>query len=386
MPYNDSIGLSVEPLGTGPYVLESYENEEQHFVAYSGYWRAQPQIQEMRWIRFADSVALAQGFLGGDVDRPESAHPDFIEQYEAAPSIYVDPPMKGTCINYLGMNMQDINLTFRKAISYGINYDYICTDVMNNQAMRSISPIPDGIMYHDPTATPFPYNVTLGRKVLIDAGLTTLTLASSSTAWSNLVGSAPIATFNYTYNIGNRIRGDIGLLIQTNLAQLGIKVVLEGVSWPQFLDALYVYPDRLQLFQVGWCADYNDPSNYINPLFSNTSYGNSAQVNDPWLQDKMMEALSETNATARKALYYEMQEYLTEDLIPWCYLFVGISKAAWSVHLTEVPRNAMGKLYFYPCHWYEETTTTGGIPGFSFIALLGAAAVTIGVLLYKRRR
>jgi peptide/nickel transport system substrate-binding protein len=389
MPFNASIGVTGELIGTGPYVLEEYSIEGQHFVAYEDYWRALPNIREMRWIKFIDSVALAQGFLNGDVDMPESYHPDFIEQFEASADIYTDPPKKGTSIYYFGLNNKLINSTLREAMSYAIDYDYLITNILNNQVQRMISPIPEGILYHDPTVVVPTFNKTKARQVLIDAGLTTLSVSATDRTWQNLAYATPIAHYNFTYNLGNRVRGDMGLLVQSNLANIGILVDLEGISWPQYLDAMYYYFDRLNIYSTGWGADYNDPSNFINPLLSNTSSSNSAQVNDHWLQDAMMLALAETNTTTRRAMYSEIQHYVVEELRPWLFCYVSIAKFGWSVHLTNYPRNPMGKRYFYPCLWYEEedtTPTTPAIPGYSFVALLGVAAVTVGVLLYKRRR
>lgn len=362
MPFNRLIELDEELIGTGPYALDYYTEEETHFLAYEGYYLTQPEIQEMIWIKYDDSVALAQAFLAGDVDRPDSTHPDYIDEYQASPDIHVDPPKAGTCIYYMGMNNEIINKTWRQVISYSIDYDYIITNIMNNQVIRMKSPVPDGIAYHDPTVVVPAFNVKAARELIVDMGLNQgLLPTSADLSWYGLSESAtPVASFNYTYNIGNRVRGDLGLLVKTNLKLVGVKVDIFGLTWPEYLERLLGDFDKLQLYMIGWCPDYNDPSNFINPLMSNTSLSNAAQVNDPWLQNAMMAALAEPNATARRELYSDIQHYIVEDLMPWVFLYTSVSVASWSVHLGNVPRNAMGKLYFYPCTWYSTTTTTGG--------------------------
>jgi peptide/nickel transport system substrate-binding protein len=390
-PLDAEFELASEYLiGTGAYVLQGFEPTEYTFVAYEDYYLPQPEIQQMSWIMFDDMQAESQAFLSGDIDQPSSTDPDFLTQYEEAEEIYVDPPMRTTVIQYLGMNMEAINLTWRRAISYAIDYDYIIQYIMNNQAIRMTSVVPYGILYHDPTVTPLPYNLDEARKVLSAANVTRgLTYRSADLLWVNIAESGdPLNTFNFTYNQGNNRRGDIGLLVKTNLKLIGCKVDIFVYDWTLYNDIMNYHPEQLSIFNIGWMADYNDPSNYINPLLSNTSLSNAAQVNDPQLQDDMMSALADFDPVSREAKYKAMQHYIVEDLVPWVFMYTGYAKAAWSIHLTHFPRNPQGTLYYYPSYWYHvyTTPTPPAIPGYSFLALLGVAAVTIGVLLYKRRR
>ena len=66
-----------------------------------------------------------------------------------------------------------------------------------------------------------------------------------------------------------------------------------------------------------WLADFNDPSNFINILFSNKeSKYNSGQVNDTLTQLWMEQALETTNPALRRNLYYQIQKHLIEDVYP----------------------------------------------------------------------
>ena len=80
--------------------------------------------------------------------------------------------------------------------------------------------------------------------------------------------------------------------------------------------------DELGLFLSGWGADFNDPSDFANPLFSNTStYSNVCQTNDSYLQNLMELGLSELNPTLRKGIYDEIQRYMVEDLMPAAFIY-----------------------------------------------------------------
>ncbi|MFX1552984.1 MAG: hypothetical protein ACFFBV_03575, partial [Promethearchaeota archaeon] len=78
----------------------------------------------------------------------------------------------------------------------------------------------------------------------------------------------------------------------------GVKLTLVGYSFYNYLYRLYNIPgyeNELELYFIGWIPDYNDPSNFINPLFTPGSSSNSAQVDDDILNAWMLDCLEETD-------------------------------------------------------------------------------------------
>ncbi|MHA1674743.1 MAG: hypothetical protein ACTSYI_14075, partial [Promethearchaeota archaeon] len=73
-------------------------------------------------------------------------------------------------------------------------------------------------------------------------------------------------------------------------------------------------------------------------------------------------------------------------LMPWVYLYVRLSPGIQSVAYAGNLRNPMGKLWFASMYWTGlGPTSSGGIPGYSFIGMIGAAAIALGVI-YKKRK
>jgi len=255
----------------------------------------------------------------------------------------------------MGMNNILIDKTMRQAISFAMDYKYIIGAIYRDIIVRMTSVVPPGITYHQPqdVAT---YNVSKARQILIDADLSHgLNEDSEDDEWITLSKSAdPVASYNYTYNLGNVIREDTGIETQYDLGRIGISVELTGVTWIEFLHKLFYYPYELNLYLIGWMPDYNDPSNYINPLFSNTSIPNCAQVNDPWLQEKMMDGLTEFNETLRAHLYVNIQKYIAEDLMPWVFIGFNNGVSVHSIHVTDLQSNAMNHFYVFSFTWYGE--------------------------------
>jgi len=405
-------------VGTGPYRYVRQTAGFTLLTAFDGWWGTRPDnyIEEILWLLYSDATAKQQAFLAGELDWIDGGSAEFLTQYQDADNIYVGEQRQGTTILYMGMNNKDINQTMRQAISWAMDYDYIITELQQGNAARLTSPIPEGIMYHNPDLDYPTFDLTTARQILIDAGVAPAGAAANindDAWWEALVtGGTPIATFNYSYNTGNSVREDLGTLTQSMLKEIGIQVDVEGLVWAEYLSCLLGAFDRLQLYMIGWAPDYNDPSNFINPLFSNTSSSNGAQVNDAQLQEWMSQGLTETDPAARRDLYYTMQEYIVETLCPWVFLYVPLSRGIWSMDLNGIQRNPMGKIYFGTMNWdgmpatdgvtataiypYAEpdinptTTTSGddttsGIPGYSFLALVGAAALGLGIVFYKKR-
>jgi peptide/nickel transport system substrate-binding protein len=420
-PAQELLNAATDVLvGTGPYKYVRQTAAFTDTVAFDDWWGTRPTdyIEEILWIYYNDNTAKQQAFLAGELDWIDGGSSEFLAQYEESETIAVGEQRQGTVILYMGMNNKDINRTMRQAISWAIDYDYVIDEINLGNAARLTSPVPEGIMYHNPDVAAPILNLTHARQILIDAGVAPAGAAAeiaNDAYWTDLAANDPIATYNYSWNTGNSVREDLGVLTKSNLEKIGVFVELTGMVWADYLQRLLGDFDKLQLYMIGWGPDYNDPSNFINPLFSNTSASNGAQVNDPQLQTWMSEGLTETDPAARRDLYYTMQEYIVEDLCPWVFLYVGLGRGYWSTELNGIMRNPMGKLYFGTMNWQgsaadgsdlsagypyimrddmptggDDTTagdddTTTGIPGYSFIALVGAAAIGLGILLYKKR-
>jgi len=329
-------------IGTGPFVYDEYNLDVNvTFHAFENYWRGEAKIKSLIFKIIFDADQRNQALLSGDIDLLGGISFSYLDQMESDPNITVTPCDQSTTIQYLGMNNKQINKTWRKAISYAINYSYIIETLMGGQAVRMKSPVPEGILYANWSFDVATYNLTKAREYMVSMGYGDL-------GWSNAQWqAATFATFNYTYNIGNSFRENLLILLQDNLDLIGIEVIDAGMTWSEYINRLYYSHDMLQLYWIGWLADYNDPSNFINPLFSNTSINNAAQVNDPYLESLMEAGLEETNPILREAIYDEIQRYIVEDLMPWAFGYVGNYYDAYQSEFTGYPSNPMRKMWLY---------------------------------------
>jgi ABC-type oligopeptide transport system substrate-binding subunit len=74
----------------------------------------------------------------------------------------------------------------------------------------------------------------------------------------------------------------------------------------------------LELWWLGWIPDYNDSSNFINPLMTNKAIGsNMAKIDNAELQTLMEDAVQELDSTVRAGMYKDIQQLFIEEIYGW---------------------------------------------------------------------
>jgi ABC-type transport system substrate-binding protein len=340
-------------VGTGPFVYDYYiADKEIKFHRWERYWRTGAYFEELVFYLFDTSTTLNEAIVNHSVDYTFGSLPCvfcIVDPY----SHFTFNRERGLSYYYLGMNNNKINRTWRQAISYAINYTYIIDELQQGTVYRSNGPLAPTFSIYDPNIKAPTWNLAKARQILVDAGITNLTVNNDTIgpvaeAWKD----AELESWNYSYNIGNAFREDLGVLLRYNLDLIGIEVVDQGFSWADFLCRAYSFGgyDSLDLFWVGWSPDYFSPYNMITPLFSNQSGYNSAQYYNHTVEMWLNEVLSETNSTKRAELYSKILHQIVEVDMPHAFGYHPYQAFSHSVDLKGVPYNAMGSFYAYPMY------------------------------------
>jgi len=340
-------------VGTGPFIFDFYiQDRVVKFHAFMDYWGGPPNVNRLIFSIIEDDQERNDALLSGEVDFILNPLNSMFDAFEADPSITLYNAGNTGLMVYIGMNNKQINKTMRQAISYAIDYSYIIDEILEGQGIRLKSPVPNGIPYANWSLNIATMNVTKARLILLDAGVVNGLNPLIDSEWTDLVDyGTPIASYNYTYNVGNWRREALLYLLQENLRQIGIQVLDAGMTWEDYLWRLFdIDPhsrDMLQLFEFGWLPDFGDPSNYLDSNFLSESPSNFAQVNDPYLQDLLVQGIAEVDPNMRRTIYNEIQRYLVEDLMPWAFTFTGCNFYAYNDEFTGYEPNIMQKLWFY---------------------------------------
>lgn len=334
-------------IGTGPYQYVEKTGNTIVMHAYDNYFGGWPNRspENLVFIEYPDVIDLSQALLNEDVQIVDYFDVNFLDQINNDPNLSLTDPFSTSIIYYIGMNNKQINKTFRQSISFALDKDLILANFNDNTQFGVSplsSPIPNGILYHTSNFDAPYYNITHAREILKDAGIVPWdTSLYNDTWWENKAVSSPVLTLNYTWNQGNVFREEIGNVIQSNLKEIGIQVNLQNKTWSDFLTELIDNSPDLDLFFLGWGADFNDPSNFVNNLFSGYSGFNYFNVNDTMLNLMLIDGLNEKDPGMRRTIYEEIQRYIVEELMPIYMLAQPLSMIAHSSEILDIHENSM---------------------------------------------
>jgi ABC-type oligopeptide transport system substrate-binding subunit len=246
-------------------------------------------------------------------------------------------------------------------------------------------------------------NIVTARQNLINmattAGLSWASAASTNINnnawWINKAATSPVATYNYTYNAGNAVRQQIGVLLTNSSALIGVKVSSQtAADWGAVIGALGTWNQQkyYPLFSMGWMPDFNDPDDYVHPLLM-PNPSDMAHVNDAHINASIAASLSATTTAGRQAAYNDLMNYTQNGLYPWIFLHQGHLREVWTDNVLGYSMNIMNQPYFYDVYFSSSSTTPGGTPGSSSVpgydvAILGVAVITasiIAVLIVRKK-
>ncbi|MFX1379503.1 MAG: ABC transporter substrate-binding protein [Promethearchaeota archaeon] len=348
-PQEEYIDLMTGDLvGTGPFIYDSYDGNEVRFHKFANYRDGPANIDELTFIITSDAT---QSLLDGDVDFINNIDVSKIEDLKEDVDITFVDAGNTTVGYFLTMNNTEISDPYiRRAISYAIDYNYIINDILEGHYSRLKSPVPNGILYANSTLDFPKLNFTEAREAMQDAGygigLDTTYPGIDEDSWEQ----GEFLTYDYVYNIANIQREELGSMLQNNLTKVGIKIILDGVEWEEFLFRL-VERRKLELLLIGWVQDYNDPNNFLYDLYSREGGWNLGVVDDNYLEQLLLDGLNTYDSENRKKIYNTIQEYLVEDSMPYAYLFVPRNYDAYNNEFNGFQSNPMEKLWFHSVYY-----------------------------------
>ena len=99
---------------------------------------------------------------------------------------------------------------------------------------------------------------------------------------------------------------------------LGVEVKLQNQEWKTFLDTRH--QGTFDVARAAWCADYNEPTSFLNTMLSDSSNNTSHYKSETF--DKLLaQALAAKDEAARAQIYGEAEKVLDKDsaIVPIYY-------------------------------------------------------------------
>ena len=320
-----------QPIGTGPFKLESWSKGQQlKVVRNPHYWQqGKPLLDSVTFVTVPDDNTRLLQLRGNQADIMEFPPFSAIANLEASPGIVVKL-FPSTWVSYIGMNEkrpQFADVHVRRAISYAIDRQSIIKSVLFNHGQPAASFFSPGWAFYNPATPALWYD---------------LAKAKSEMAMSSFPHGFPATMIVVA---GDTVNGAIAQIVQANLAAIGIKLTIRSYdlsAW-QSIQQSYkydIYPDYYTL-------DIGDPDENtpwaIDPVRGGTD-ALYTSYRDPQVMAWSTQAEQTIDPKERAAIYAKLQDRVAMDA-PFAELYDAPYAYAY--------RNAVGGFAVYPTGNYH---------------------------------
>lgn len=296
----------------GAYKLKDWVvNERMVLERNPQYWdNAKTVINQVTYLPISSEVTDVNRYRSGEIDMTYNNMPIELFQKlkkEIPKEVHVDPYL---CTYYYEINNQKAPFTdvrVRTALKLALDRDIIVNKVKNQGDLPAYSytpPYTDGMKLVEPEWFKWSQEKRNeeAKKLLAEAGYT---------------AEKPL-TFNLLYNTSDLHKKLAIAVASIWKKNLGVNVKLENQEWKTFLDTRH--QGTFDVARAGWCADYNEPTSFLNTMLSDSS-NNTAHYKSPAFDKIIAETLKVSDDAQRAELYAKSEEQLDKDsaIVPVYY-------------------------------------------------------------------
>lgn len=296
----------------GAYTLKDWVVNERIVLERSPtYWNnAKTVINQVTYLPIASEVTDVNRYRSGEIDMTYNNMPIELFQKlkkEIPDEVHVDPYL---CTYYYEINNQKPpfnDVRVRTALKLGMDRDIIVNKVKAQGDMPAYGytpPYTDGAKLTQPEWFGWSQEKRNeeAKKLLAEAGYT---------------ADKPL-TINLLYNTSDLHKKLAIAASSLWKKNIGVNVKLVNQEWKTFLDTRH--QGTFDVARAGWCADYNEPTSFLNTMLSNSSM-NTAHYKSPAFDSIMAETLKVTDEAQRTALYTKAEQQLDKDsaIVPVYY-------------------------------------------------------------------
>ncbi|MGQ9625683.1 MAG: ABC transporter substrate-binding protein [Anaerolineae bacterium] len=296
--------LSTHDAGSGPYYVEVAEpGIKTVFRKFDDYWGGweEGQVEKATFLIVSELATQKLMLQRGEVDFIEQWHtPETFEELKASPGIVVeeDPNVQ---LFFVSMNNKKPpldNVHVRKAISYAFDYETAAKVIFKGGAQAQ-GPVPNLLPGHKDDVFVYTRNMEKAKEELGKSGI-----------------NPADYKLNYVYVSGLESEEKIGLLLQSNLKELGFEMEMQPEPWARMVE-LASKPDTSPHFMaIFHTAKYPSPDGHTYLMFHPNAWGTYMSVS--WYENPKVTKLCEEARLAitteeQFKLYGEAQEIVVED-------------------------------------------------------------------------
>ena len=295
---------SQNPIASGAFTVKEWLRGDRVILAKNPeFWQADKvSLDGVEWISMPDDNTRMLSVQSGDLDAAIYVPFSRVEELKSDENltVHIEP---STREDHLLMNHEHEplnNVHVRAAIDYAIDKQAIVDAVTFGQGKVANSYIPAGALYHSDENGAREFSLEKAKAELAEAGVSDISL-------------------DYLVNAGNEVDEQTAVLIQQQLAAIGITVNLVKMdpsqTWDMLVDGDY------DLSMMYWTNDILDPDQKTTfTLGHDVNMNYMTRYNNETVKQLVADARLELDPAKRKDMYFEIQKLAKADA-HWIDLF-----------------------------------------------------------------
>jgi ABC-type transport system substrate-binding protein len=297
----------TRPNGTGPFrVREARPGESLVLARHDAYHGAKPALSEVHFFPVLPLEAYETGQIDvavvdlADVDRVTEKSDPLSRELHVRTDLDV---------RYLGFNVTAKPFDdpkVRQAFNQALDRDKIANVTLKQTVLKAEGILPPGMPGRGDKTKGLDFDVSGARQLIAESSYREVKNFPEIVMAIAGARTGPPAEINA-----------IAAMYRQNL---GVELRIRQYDYTAFMETLSKSPDRLQMFSLGWVADYADPQNFLDVLFHSGSPENHCQYANPDVDRLLERARLERDHTTRMRLYQDAEALILRDA-PWVPLW-----------------------------------------------------------------
>lgn len=303
----DDEGNFVQPVGTGPWMLESFEGNSCTLVPNPNYYGEKPKADKMVSQFVPDVESRIMALQSGEIDINYNSLPtdslntltqdDSLEVYE----------VEGTSsimltFNYEKELFQDVNI--RKAFSYAIDKDEIAASIYDGKGLPAEGVFPKTVAYvTDENSKSYEYDPEKAKECFAEAG------------WTDTDGDGILDKDGLPMELSFLVLDEYKNLaeyLQAKFMEIGVMADLRQVDGATYSDITYGTRDYDINLEYTYSGAWN-PAGTLSFKFFKTGEKKPSSWSSDEFNELFDAVLSTTEDADRQAKYDALYDYLYED-------------------------------------------------------------------------
>lgn len=325
--------FSAHPIGSGPFKFVEYRTDDSVTLEKNPDYHIEPNLDKVVYQIIPDKSVAAIALQNGEVDIVLQLNATEVPNVRAAEGIHVVPNTAGW-YRYAAFNFEKPlfqNYEVREAIAMSIDMDAAVNAIFNipGLAMRAPGPIPKGLPgYTDEWFELWEYNPEGAKELLQDNGWTLN---------SDGIFEKDGQEIRFVLKCPNDVnRSKLGVIIATNLNNVGMKVTAQPQEWATHLED--IRSGNVEMFIMGGGSTV-DGLTYMFYTPDTAGGAHDTRYKNEEVDSLIAQAIKTIDAEKRAELLKEAATLVIKDRvhIPAYYEYVQIGVSDKVIGFDEIP-------------------------------------------------